>query len=46
MKVTIGIRVPEKEEIEGLDISEHFTTSYPEFGPTAVGTDALAASGD
>jgi Amt family ammonium transporter len=46
MKVTIGIRVPEKEEIEGLDISEHFTTSYPEFGPTAVGTDALAAAGD
>lgn len=46
MKVTIGVRVSEKEEIEGLDISEHFTTSYPEFGPTAVGTDALAAAGD
>lgn len=46
MKVTVGVRVSEKEEIEGLDISEHFTTSYPEFGPTAVGTDALAASGD
>lgn len=46
LKVTMGVRVSEKEEIEGLDISEHFTTSYPEFGPSAVGTDALAASGD
>lgn len=46
MKVTMGVRVSNKEEIEGLDISEHFTTSYPEFGPTAVGTDALVASGD
>lgn len=46
MKATIGVRVSNKEEIEGLDISEHFTTSYPEFGPTAVGTDALVASGD
>lgn len=46
LKVTIGIRVSEKEEIEGLDISEHFTTSYPEFGPTAVGTDQLVPSGD
>lgn len=46
MKITIGIRVSEKEEIQGLDISEHFTTSYPEFGPSAVGSDALAPSGD
>lgn len=46
IKATIGVRVSEKEEIEGLDISEHFTSSYPEFGPTAVGTDALAPSGD
>ena len=44
MKKTIGVRVSEQEEIEGLDISEHFTTSYPEFGPSAVGTDAIAAT--
>jgi Amt family ammonium transporter len=35
MKITIGIRVSTKEELEGLDISEHGTTSYPEFGPVA-----------
>jgi Amt family ammonium transporter len=48
MKVTIGIRVSAKEEIEGLDISEHFTTSYPEFGPAAISTDAdtVASVGD
>lgn len=44
MKVTIGIRVSPEEEIEGLDISEHFTTSYPEFGPAA--SDAVATAGD
>lgn len=32
LKVTIGIRVSEREELEGLDISEHGTVSYPEFG--------------
>ena len=35
LKSTIGIRVSEKEELEGLDMSEHGTTSYPEFGPHA-----------
>jgi Amt family ammonium transporter len=28
----IGIRVSPEEELEGLDISEHGTISYPEFG--------------
>ncbi len=32
LKKTIGIRVSVKEELEGLDISEHGTISYPEFG--------------
>jgi len=32
LKATIGIRVSAKEELEGLDISEHGTISYPEFG--------------
>lgn len=37
MKVTIGIRVTEEEELEGLDLSEHGTVSYPEFGQPVVG---------
>ncbi len=44
MKVTVGIRVSPKEELEGLDISEHFTSSYPEFGPAA--RDIVTAVGD
>lgn len=44
MKRTIGIRVSPKEELEGLDISEHFTTSYPEFGPAA--SDIIPQVGD
>jgi len=36
MKATIGIRISAKEELEGLDISEHGTVSYPEFGPAAT----------
>lgn len=31
MKKTIGIRVTKEEEIEGLDIHEHHTSSYPNF---------------
>ena len=31
MKKTIGIRVTKEEEIEGLDIHEHQTSSYPNF---------------
>lgn len=30
MKVTIGLRVTEEEELMGLDISEHGTYGYPE----------------
>lgn len=37
MKATIGIRVSKKEELEGLDISEHGTISYPEFGGSVNG---------
>ncbi|RME84715.1 MAG: ammonium transporter [Caldilineae bacterium] len=32
--LTFGIRISPQEELEGLDISEHGTTSYPEFGST------------
>ena len=31
LKKTMGIRVSFKEEIEGLDISEHGNTAYPDF---------------
>ena len=31
LKVTVGIRVSEEEEIEGLDVGEHGITAYPEF---------------
>lgn len=31
LKKTVGLRVTEKEEIEGLDIHEHGTSSYPDF---------------
>ncbi|MCA9980662.1 MAG: ammonium transporter, partial [Anaerolineales bacterium] len=41
LKKTLGIRVTEREELEGLDISEHGTVSYPEFGYSSV-----PASGD
>jgi len=32
LKVTIGIRVSEKEELEGLDEHEHGMSAYPDFG--------------
>ena len=30
MKITMGIRVTEEEELVGLDMSEHGTYGYPE----------------
>lgn len=37
LKVTVGIRVSEKEEIEGLDVGEHGMEAYPGFAVEAVG---------
>jgi Amt family ammonium transporter len=31
LKVTLGIRVSENEEIEGLDVGEHGIEAYPDF---------------
>jgi Amt family ammonium transporter len=31
LKISIGIRVPAKEESEGLDIGEHGMEAYPDF---------------
>jgi len=45
LKRTIGIRVSEKEELEGLDMSEHGTVSYPEFGPKALESGLTTAVG-
>jgi Amt family ammonium transporter len=34
LKVTLGIRVTEQEEFEGLDIGEHGNVAYPDFVTT------------
>jgi Amt family ammonium transporter len=36
MDMIMGIRVSPQEELEGLDITEHGTISYPEFGTRVV----------
>ncbi|MFQ5471650.1 MAG: ammonium transporter [Dehalococcoidia bacterium] len=36
IKYTIGLRVSEEEEIQGLDIGEHGMQAYPDFGATPV----------
>jgi ammonium transporter, Amt family len=43
LKKTLGIRVSEREEIEGLDMSEHDTVSYPEFGTPVSGVAGVRA---
>ncbi|HYF64903.1 MAG TPA: ammonium transporter [Herpetosiphonaceae bacterium] len=43
LKKTLGIRVSEREEIEGLDIAEHDTVSYPEFGTPVSGVAGVRA---
>jgi Amt family ammonium transporter len=36
LKATIGIRVTELEEIEGLDLGEHEQSAYPDFQRTYI----------
>lgn len=36
LKVVGVLRVSEKEELEGLDLSEHGAVNYPEFGPSVA----------
>ena len=31
LKKTVGLRVSEKDETEGLDITEHAMNAYPDF---------------
>ena len=35
LKFTMGVRVSEEEEIQGLDISEHGIQTYPESAATS-----------
>jgi ammonium transporter, Amt family len=35
LKATVGLRVSEEEEIEGLDIGEHGISAYPDFAGTS-----------
>ncbi len=42
LKITVGIRVTEKEELQGLDISEHKMWGYPEiFNPSFGGSGSM-----
>ncbi|MFB6123072.1 MAG: ammonium transporter [Haloferacaceae archaeon] len=43
--VTVGLRVDENEESEGLDQSEHGVTAYPEFVEGSVGSGGLTGDG-
>ena len=36
LKVTMGIRVGEEEEMEGLDLGEHDMAAYPDFQQTYI----------
>lgn len=36
LKATVGLRVSEEEEIEGLDTLEHGNTAYPEFAVSMI----------
>ena len=36
LKALNMLRVPERDELEGLDLSEHGTVNYPEFGPSVA----------
>jgi Amt family ammonium transporter len=46
LKATLGIRVSEEEEFEGLDIGEHGMSGYPDFGTvTHFGTHAMSPAG-
>jgi Amt family ammonium transporter len=44
IKATVGLRVSEEEEIEGLDIHEHGNVAYPDFVSVTSGSSAMAAT--
>lgn len=45
IKAVMGLRVPEHEEIEGLDLVEHGITAYPDFQLTNVGSGLVSGGG-
>ncbi len=46
IKATMGLRVDPDEEREGLDVSEHGMTAYPDFAATSIGgLHPMAATG-
>lgn len=46
LKATVGIRVSEREEVEGLDIGEHGMEAYPGFAVEAMGEIQGGGSGE
>ena len=46
IKNTIGLRVPEAEELAGLDVQEHGIGAYPEFPTVAPGTAVEVSAGE
>ncbi len=36
VKATVGLRVSDREQIEGLDLGEHDLAAYPDFQPTNI----------
>jgi Amt family ammonium transporter len=41
---TVGLRVSEQEEVEGLDVGEHGNNAYPDFQMATVGSGLLPGS--
>jgi Amt family ammonium transporter len=46
IKLAMGVRVSEEEEVDGLDIGEHGMPAYPDFAthPSMLGTHTVAAA--
>jgi hypothetical protein len=44
IKATVGLRVSEEEELDGLDIHEHGNVAYPDFVSVTSGSSAMAAT--
>ena len=45
IKMAMGLRVSESEEIEGLDIGEHGQSAYPDFSVSSIGVSAGGGQG-
>ena len=41
IKMTMGLRVPEEDELAGVDVSEHTQAAYPEFAPALEPSGAM-----